>query len=184
MSGLGATVWLTGVPAAGKTTIGRALCEHLTASGAEARLLDGDELRRGPCADLGFDREARREQARRVADLAATLAGAGAVAVVSLVSPYATDRLAARLRHGAEGLPFLEVHVDTPAAECRRRDPKGLYAAAAAGELHGLTGVDDPYQRPELPELRLDGTAPVAASVAAIVELLTALAGSIAGVAA
>jgi adenylyl-sulfate kinase len=151
----GGTVWLTGLPAAGKSTIAAALEERLLADGALAYRLDGDAVREGLSHDLGFDRRSRAEQARRVAWAAAVVADAGAVAIVSLVSPYAADRQAARELHERAGLPFVEVFVDTPLAECMRRDPDGLYARATAGELSHVTGVNDPYEPPVAPELAL-----------------------------
>ena len=151
----GATVWFTGLPASGKSTIAAALEERLLAAGRSAYLLDGDNLRHGLNGDLGFGPEARAENVRRVAHVARLFADAGVVAVVSLVSPYAADRRSARALHEDDGLAFLEVFVNTPLQECERRDPKGLYARARRGELSGFTGVDDPYQAPEHPEVEL-----------------------------
>ncbi len=153
----GATVWLTGLPASGKSTIGAALEARLVASGRPALLLDGDNLRHGLNSDLGFSAADRAENVRRTAHAAALLAEAGTVAVVSLVSPYARDRDAARALHAAGGLPFVEVWVDTPLAECERRDPKRLYARARAGEITGMTGLDDPYEAPIVPEVTVRG---------------------------
>ena len=96
------------------------------------------------------------------------VADAGTLSIVSLVSPNTEARDAVRRRHEAEELPFLEIHVDTPVEECERRDPKGLYAKARAGEIKGFTGIDDPYEAPVGPELRLDGTAPLEDAVAAL----------------
>ena len=154
----GATVWLTGLPASGKSTIAVALERRLVHDGRAAYLLDGDNLRHGLSGDLGFSEPDRAEHIRRVAHLARLLADAGVVAVVSLVSPMATDRAGARRLHRAAGLAFIEVHVDTPIAECERRDPKGLYARARAGDLPGFTGVGAPYERPRRPELRVRTT--------------------------
>jgi bifunctional enzyme CysN/CysC len=151
----GATVWLTGLPAAGKSTIGRALEERLVAAGRPAYLLDGDNLRHGLNGDLGFDEAARAENVRRTAHVARLLAESGAVALVSLVSPYAADRELAAALHAAEDLHFVEVFVSTPLAQCERRDPKGLYARARAGELAGMTGVDAPYEPPTQPDVVL-----------------------------
>jgi bifunctional enzyme CysN/CysC len=152
----GATVWLTGLPASGKSTIAVGLERALVASGRAAYLLDGDNVRHGLSDDLGFAPGDRAEHIRRVGHVARLMADAGVVAVVSLVSPLAADREVPRQLHEAAGLPFVEVHVDTPLEECERRDPKGLYARARAGELQGFTGVDAPYQAPERPELRLN----------------------------
>jgi bifunctional enzyme CysN/CysC len=139
---------LTGLPASGKSTIAVAVERALVESGRFAYLLDGDNLRHGLSGDLGFDPASRSENIRRVAHVARLFADAGAVAVVSLVSPFREDRLAARRLHEAAGLPFLEVFVDTPIEECARRDPKGLYARARAGRLTGMTGENAPYEAP------------------------------------
>jgi bifunctional enzyme CysN/CysC len=151
----GATVWLTGLPAAGKSTIGRAIEERLVRAGRPAYLLDGDNLRHGLNGDLGFDEDARAENVRRTAHVARLLAECGAVALVSLVSPYAADRELAATLHAKEELPFLEVFVSTPLAQCEQRDPKGLYARARAGELQGLTGLGAPYEAPIAPDVVL-----------------------------
>lgn len=149
----GATIWFTGLPAAGKTTLARALRERLAAAGLATCCLDGDELRRGLCADLGFSPADRAENVRRVGHVASLLAGAGVVALVSVISPYARDRAAARSRHERAGLAFLEVWMSTPLTECERRDPRGLYARARAGELTEVTGIDAPYEPPRSPEV-------------------------------
>lgn len=148
----GATVWLTGLPGAGKTTVGHALLPALAAAGARGVLLDGDRLRRGLSRDLGFSPQDRAEQARRTGELAALLAADGLVAVVALVSPLRADRAVARAAHDDAALAFHEVWVRTSPAECERRDPKGLYARARAGEIDFLTGVDAPYEEPDAPE--------------------------------
>jgi bifunctional enzyme CysN/CysC len=171
----GATVWLTGLPAAGKSTVGRALEERLVAAGHPAYLLDGDNLRHGLNGDLGFDEDARAENVRRTAHVARLLADAGAVAIVSLVSPYAADRELAAGLHAAEELPFVEVFVSTPLEQCERRDPKGLYARARSGELAGLTGVGAPYEPPTAPDLVVgEGGEAVEVAVAAVLEALAA----------
>ena len=139
----GATVWLTGLPASGKSTLAVEVEALLIGAGRPALRLDGDNLRHGLNGDLGFSAEDRAENVRRTAHAAALLAEAGVVALVALVSPYASDRATARAIHEAAGVPFLEVWVSTGLAECERRDPKGLYARRAAGELPGLTGVGD-----------------------------------------
>jgi adenylyl-sulfate kinase len=153
----GATVWMTGLPASGKSTIAVEVEAQLIGAGRPALRLDGDNLRHGLNGDLGFSAEDRAENVRRTAHAAALLAEAGVVALVALVSPYAADRAAARAVHDAAGLPFLEVFVATGLDECERRDPKGLYARARAGELRGLTGIDDPYESPDAPELEVGG---------------------------
>jgi bifunctional enzyme CysN/CysC len=151
----GATVWLTGLPASGKSTIGRAVEERLVRAGRPAFLLDGDNLRHGLNGDLGFDEAARAENVRRTAHVAKLLTECGAVALVSLVSPYAADREMAAALHAAGDLDFIEVFVSTPLEQCEQRDPKGLYARARAGELAGLTGVGAPYEPPERPDVVL-----------------------------
>ncbi len=170
----GATVWLTGLPAAGKSTIGRAIEERLVRSGRPAYLLDGDNLRHGLNGDLGFDECARTENVRRTAHVARLLAECGAVALVSLVSPYAADRELAATLHAKEELPFLEVFVGTALAQCEQRDPKGLYARARSGKLDGLTGVGAPYEAPTSPDVVVG--APGEAIEAAVDRVLEALA--------
>lgn len=149
----GATIWLTGLSASGKSSIAVELERRLVAAGRPAYLLDGDNLRHGLNADLGFSDDDRKENIRRVAEVAAMFADSGAVAIVSLISPFAADREQARTVHGERGLPFHEIFVDTPLAECERRDPKGLYARARAGEIRQFTGIDSPYEAPTRPEL-------------------------------
>jgi bifunctional enzyme CysN/CysC len=151
----GATVWLTGLPASGKSTIAVALERRLVSSGRVAYLIDGDNIRQGLSDDLGFAPGDRAEHARRVGQVARLFADAGVVAVVSLVSPLRSDREIPRQLHDAARLPFIEVHVDTSVEECARRDPKGLYARARAGEIKGFTGVDAPYEPPEAPEVHI-----------------------------
>ena len=151
----GGTVWLTGLPASGKSTIAVALERQLVYGGRVAYLIDGDNIRQGLSDDLGFAPGDRAEHVRRVGHVARLLADAGVVAVVSLVSPLRSDRQVPRQLHEVAGLPFIEVHVDTDIEECARRDPKGLYARARAGEIKGFTGVDAPYEPPESPEVRV-----------------------------
>lgn len=170
----GATLWLTGLPASGKSTIAAAVEAELVRSGRPALRLDGDNLRHGLNGNLGFSAEDRAENVRRTAHAAALLAEAGVVAVASLVSPYARDRAAVRAVHAERELPFVEIHIATPLEECERRDPKGLYARARAGELTGMTGIDDPYEAPEHPELVLDGRDPLESCVR---QVLTQLEG-------
>ena len=148
LGGPGATVWFTGLPSSGKSTVAAAVEAKLLAEGRPAYVLDGDNLRHGLNGNLGFSPEDRRENVRRTAEVAALMADAGVAALASLVSPFRADRAAAREVHEARGLRFLEVWVSTPLEECERRDPKGLYARARAGEISGLTGVDDPYEPP------------------------------------
>jgi bifunctional enzyme CysN/CysC len=151
----GATLWFTGLPGAGKSTVAAAVEERLLKLGRPAFLLDGDNLRHGLNGDLGFDEGARAENVRRTAHVAKLLADSGTVALVSLVSPYAADRKAAAALHAADDLDFFEVFVDAPLELCEQRDPKGLYARARAGELSGMTGVGAPYEPPADPDLTL-----------------------------
>ncbi|HXD67938.1 MAG TPA: adenylyl-sulfate kinase [Solirubrobacteraceae bacterium] len=152
----GATVWLTGLPASGKSTIAVALERQLVSGGHAAYLLDGDNIRHGLSDDLGFAPGDRAENVRRVGQVARLFADAGVVAVVSLVSPLRSDRIVPRQLHEAAGLPFIEVYVDTDVDECARRDPKGLYAKARSGEIKGFTGVDAPYEPPEQAEIHIE----------------------------
>lgn len=149
----GAVVWFTGLPGSGKSTLAEAVEGRLRARGRAATGLDGDRLRTGLCADLGFSPEARRENVRRVGHVAALLADAGVVALVSLVSPYRQDRAMARDIVGGER--FLEVYLEVPLEVCEARDPKGMYARARAGDLPGFTGVGAPYEAPEAADLVL-----------------------------
>ena len=167
---LGATVWLTGLSGSGKSTVAVAAERALVAAGRPAYVLDGDNLRHGLNADLGFSAADRAENVRRVGHVATLLADAGVVALVPLVSPYRADRDRVRALHHDAGLPFLEVFVDTPIELCEQRDPKGLYAKARAGEITGFTGIDDPYEAPATPELRLtpDDGDPVAQATAVL----------------
>ncbi len=151
----GLTVWLTGLSGSGKSTVAVEVERRLIAAGRPCYLLDGDNLRHGLNADLGFAATDRAENVRRVGEVARLFADAGVVAVVSLVSPYRADRERVRAAHEEAGLRFLEVFVDTPLDLCEARDPKGLYAKARAGEISGFTGIDDPYEPPANPELVL-----------------------------
>lgn len=167
-------MWLTGLSGAGKTTIADAVAEHCRALRRPVEVLDGDELRRGLSAGLGFSREDRDTHVRRVGFVAELLARHGVIVLVPVIAPYAATRDEVRARHDANGTGYLEVHVATPLSECRRRDVKGLYARAAAGGLTAMTGVDDPYEPPDKPDLRLDTTGvDVAAAARQVLELLT-----------
>jgi adenylyl-sulfate kinase len=168
----GATVWFTGLPGAGKTTVATALELRLLEQGRSAYLLDGDQLRRGICGDLGFTRADRDRNVQRVGDLARLLADAGTVAVVALVSPYEAVRRLVRAQHDADGLQFLEIFVNTPLETCTERDPKGMYAKANAGRLDNFTGVDDPYEPPTAPDLELTPELTVAEAVDTVLRML------------
>jgi len=152
----GATVWFTGLSGSGKSTVAAELERALVAAGRPAYLLDGDNLRHGLNADLGFTAADRSENIRRVGEVARLFADAGVVALVPVISPYRADRDRARAIHESAGVPFVEVFVDTPLEVCEARDPKGLYAKARAGEIKGFTGIDDPYEAPEKPEILIE----------------------------
>jgi bifunctional enzyme CysN/CysC len=170
----GATVWFTGLSGSGKSSVAVEVERALVARGRPAYLLDGDNVRHGLNADLGFSAADRTENIRRIGEVARLFADAGVVALVPVISPYRSDRERARAIHEAVGLAFVDVFVDTPLAVCEQRDPKGLYAKARAGEITGFTGIDDPYEPPEHPDLRLtpaDGDpAAQAARVLALLE--------------
>ena len=152
----GATVWLTGLPTAGKTTLATALAARLRERGVVAvENLDGDEVREFLSKGLGFSREDRDTNVLRIGWVAATLAKHGVLVLASVISPYAATRDAVRLLHGERGAAFLEVHVATPVEVCSERDVKCLYARQRAGQLQGLTGVDAPYEPPASPEARV-----------------------------
>ena len=169
----GATIWFTGLPASGKSTVAVAVERALVESGQVAYLLDGDNLRHGLSDDLGFSAGDRAENIRRVGHLTRLLADSGVVALAALVSPLRSDREIARQLNEAAKLPFVEVYIATAAAECERRDPKGLYARARAGELRGLTGVDAPYEPPDNADLVLDTAgADIEELVAQVLEVL------------
>ncbi|MFE4574738.1 adenylyl-sulfate kinase [Streptomyces chartreusis] len=170
----GATVWLTGLPSAGKTTIAYELAGRLRSEGHLVEVLDGDEIREFISAGLGFSREDRHTNVQRIGFLAELLARNGVKALVPVIAPYADSREAVRKRHQEGGAPYIEVHVATPVEVCSVRDVKGLYAKQAAGELSGLTGVDDPYEQPETPDLRIESQhQTVQESAAAVHALLT-----------
>ncbi|MFJ6571105.1 adenylyl-sulfate kinase [Streptomyces sp. NPDC091292] len=152
----GATVWLTGLPSAGKTTIAHELADRLRTAGRRVEVLDGDEIREFLSAGLGFTREDRHTNVQRIGFVAELLASNGVLALVPVIAPYADSRDAVRGRHQGEGTAYIEVHVATPVDVCSVRDVKGLYAKQAAGEISGLTGVDDPYEEPESPDLRIE----------------------------
>lgn len=177
--GRGATVWFTGLSGSGKSTVSVVAERLLVERGITAYRLDGDNLRHGLNADLGFGEADRTENIRRVSEVARLFADAGVVVLVPVISPYRADRDRARELHAKDGLPFLECFVDTPIEECERRDPKGLYAKARAGEIRDFTGIDAPYEAPLSPEVRLtpDHGGPEAQAALLIAELDRVLAG-------
>lgn len=170
----GATVWLTGLPSAGKSTIAQGLAGALRGEGRRVQVLDGDEVRVHLSAGLGFSKEDRDTNVRRIGFVAQLLSAHGVIVLVPVIAPYASSRGAVRDWHAERGTRYLEVHIATPVEVCSERDVKGLYARQAAGSLSGLTGVDDPYEIPVDPDLRIPAhEQTVAESVAALRALLT-----------
>lgn len=164
-------LWLTGRPAAGKTTIAKATQAALDRLGRPCVVLDGDELRRGLCSDLDLSDIDRLENVRRTAEVARLLCTQGTLVLAALISPYLAHRALARQIIGCDA--FVEVFVDTPLALAEARDPKGLYRLARSGMLNGLTGIDAPYQAPPAPQVRLaTGTLSCAGSVQSLLECL------------
>ena len=155
MNSRGATVWLTGLSGAGKSTIGTALEHELIETGQPAYMLDGDNLRHGLNNNLGFSFSDRAENVRRVGEVAKLFADAGMVSIVTLISPFRVGRDYARRIHHDSGLPFFEVWIATSLEECERRDTKGLYARARSGEITDLTGIGSPYEPPERAEMKI-----------------------------
>ena len=149
------TVWFTGLSGAGKTTVATTLNGMLDALHVNTFQLDGDDLREGLNLDLTFSEEHRRENVRRVGEVALLFSKAGHLSLVTVISPYATGRSAARARHDLLGIPFVEIYVATPIEVCEQRDPKGLYARARRGEVERFTGISSPYETPDHPELVL-----------------------------
>src|SRR5947207_7444137 len=173
----GATIWFTGLSGSGKSTLAVAVEQVLIQRGLAAYVLDGDNVRFGLNAGpkiladargygeaaakrfgLGFSAEDREENIRRIGEVARLFADAGIIALTSFISPYRKDRDRVRALHVEGKLPFIEIHVNTPLATCEGRDPKGLYKKARAGQLKGFTGIDDPYEEPQKPELTIDAT--------------------------
>lgn len=146
-------IWFTGLSGAGKSTVANLLEKHLHAQGRHTYLLDGDNIRHGLNRDLGFTETDRVENIRRVAEVAHLMVDAGLIVLVAFISPFRAERRMARELF-APG-EFLEVFVDTPLAECERRDAKGLYAKARRGELKNFTGIDSPYEAPHAPDVHL-----------------------------
>ena len=153
---VGATLWLTGLPSAGKSTIAAALADRLRADAIAVEVLDGDEMRTVLSPDLGYSRADRDANVARIGWVAARLARHGVLVLAPVVSPYHAARDAVRHTHDRAGVQLFEVHVTTPVEVCALRDVKGLYARQRAGDLRGLTGVDADYEEPTHPELRID----------------------------
>jgi adenylyl-sulfate kinase len=152
----GGVVWFTGLPGSGKSTLAQALEVELIRTGHGAFILDGDNMRRGLCADLSFSAEDRHENIRRVAQVAALFADSAQICIAAFVSPYIADRAAARDIVGPDR--FLEVHVSTPLSVCEQRDPKGLYQKARQGKVSEFTGVSSPYEPPPHPDVTINTT--------------------------
>ncbi|RJL27021.1 adenylyl-sulfate kinase [Pectobacterium polaris] len=151
----GVVIWFTGLSGSGKSTLAGALEQALHQRGVSTYLLDGDNVRHGLCRDLGFTDDDRRENIRRVGEVAKLMVDAGLVVLTAFISPHRAERKMVQDLLG-EG-QFIEVFVDTPLATCEARDPKGLYKKARAGELRNFTGIDSAYEAPEAPDSHLDG---------------------------
>lgn len=169
----GATLWLTGISGSGKSTIAAALERRLAEAGRLAYRLDGDNLRHGLNADLGFSAEDRAENVRRAGEVCRLLADTGTIVIATFVSPFARDRDRCREIHAAAGIPFLEAHIHCPLELAEARDPKGLYAKARSGAIKDLTGVGQAYEPPPSPEIVIDTSVlSVDAAAAALEDLL------------
>ena len=151
----GATLWFTGLSGSGKSTVAVALEWELTKRGKLCYRLDGDNVRLGINKNLGFSAEDRTENIRRIGEVSKLFVDAGVIVLSSFISPYREDRDAVRVLHDADNMDFIEVFVDCALEEAEKRDPKGLYKKARAGEIKGFTGIDDPYEAPNNPELHL-----------------------------
>lgn len=151
----GATLWFTGLSGSGKSTVACALEAELIARGHLTYRLDGDNIRLGINKNLGFSAEDRTENIRRVGEVAKLFVDVGVIVLSSFISPYRIDRRVAREAHDKDSMPFIEVFIDCPLVEAEKRDPKGLYKKARAGQIKNFTGIDDPYEAPEHPEIHL-----------------------------
>ena len=152
----GCVLWFTGLSGSGKSTLAHALERKLVQMGQAAYVLDGDNVRHGLCSDLGFSKEDRDENIRRIANVSGLFADAGMICITAFISPYRALREQARQIIGPDR--FLEIHIATPIEECERRDVKGMYKKARSGDIKGFTGVDDPWEPPVTPACRLDTT--------------------------
>lgn len=171
----GATLWFTGLSGSGKSTVAVAVEKYLNEQGRLAFRLDGDNVRLGINKNLGFSAEDRKENIRRIGEVAKLFVDAGVIVLSSFISPYREDRDAVRKLHDESGMDFLEIYVDCPLAVAEGRDPKGLYKKARAGQLKNFTGIDDPYEAPSQAELTLStDTMSLQDEVEAVLELLKA----------
>ena len=171
----GATIWFTGLSASGKSTVAFTVEHALVERGRLAYCLDGDNIRHGLNKNLGFSPEDRTENIRRIGEVAKLFADTGVLTMTSFISPYRADRDLVRTIHDEAGLLFIEVFVDTPLEVCEKRDPKGLYKKARAGEIPEFTGISAPYEAPEKPELVLDtGVLSATDAAAKVIEYLDA----------
>lgn len=166
----GVVLWFTGLSGSGKSTVAGAMEEALHQAGVSTYLLDGDNVRHGLCSDLGFSDNDRKENIRRVGEVASLMADAGLVVLTAFISPHRAERQMVRERVSNDR--FIEVFVDTPLAICEERDPKGLYKKARAGELRHFTGIDSVYEIPESPDIHLDGQQLVTNLVSQLLDLL------------
>ncbi len=172
----GATLWFTGLPSAGKSTIAHALADRLVLDGFRVQVLDGDAVRPHLSAGLGYSRTDRDINVKRIGWVARLLAGHGVIVLVPVIAPYAAARAAVRADHAEAGVPFGEVFVATSLTVAESRDVKGLYAKARAGKISGMTGVDDPYEQPTSAELTIDtASVPLELSVEQAYALLSQL---------
>jgi adenylylsulfate kinase len=152
----GATLWFTGLSGSGKSTVAVALEGALYEAGRLSYRLDGDNVRLGINKNLGFTAEDRTENIRRIGEIAKLFVDTGVIVLSSFVSPYRDDRDTVRALHEAAGMDFIEVFVDVPLDVAEQRDPKGLYKKARAGEIKNFTGIDDPYEKPDKPEIHIN----------------------------
>ena len=166
----GVVLWFTGLSGSGKSTVAGALEQALHRAGVSTYLLDGDNVRHGLCRDLGFSDDDRKENIRRVGEVAKLMVDAGLVVLTAFISPHRAERQMVRDLLGAG--QFVEVFVDTPLAVCEARDPIGLYKKARAGELRNFTGIDSVYEAPDAPEIHLDGEQLVTKLSAQLLDLL------------
>jgi adenylylsulfate kinase len=174
----GATLWFTGLPSAGKSTIAHALADELRRTGVDVQVLDGDEVRPHLSQGLGYSREDRDINVTRIGYVARLLSGHGVVTLVPVIAPYAEARAKVRADHEVNNVPFAEIFVSTSLEVTEQRDVKGLYAKARRGEISGMTGVDDPYEQPDSAELVLDtAEVPLDTSVSLTKALTAALLG-------